>query len=63
MGGSQAAVDARLPTAHACFFSLHLPRYSSDEVLRRNLLYAVENCTALDGDYRAVDDSLAAAWE
>ena len=47
--------------AHACFFSLHLPRYSSDEVMRERLLYAIENCTALDADYRA-DDTLAAAW-
>ena len=59
---AQEALDRRLPTAHTCFFSLHLPRYSSDAVLRRNLLYAIENCTETDGDYRSrgVDDS--AVW-
>ena len=59
----QQVIDTRLPTAHTCFFSLHLPRYSSDEVMRKNLLYAIENCTALDADFRVRgSDALAAAW-
>ena len=44
--------DARLPTSHTCFFSLHLPKYSSEEILRKRLLYAISNCVALDADYR-----------
>jgi hypothetical protein len=31
--------------------------------MRRNLVYAMENCVALDADYRASgDSSLAMAW-
>lgn len=56
-----AFTDSRLPTAHACFFSLHLPRYSSEAVLRERLLYAIENCTVLDADFRATAD-MATAW-
>jgi len=44
--------DSRLPTSHTCFFSLHLPKYSSEKILRRRLLYAISNCVALDADYR-----------
>jgi hypothetical protein len=47
-----SAEDARLPTSHTCFFSLHLPKYSSEAILRKRLLYAISNCVALDADYR-----------
>ena len=33
--------DQRLPNSHTCFNSLHMPAYSSMEVLRRNLELAV----------------------
>jgi hypothetical protein len=46
-GGSP---DNYLPVSHTCFFSIELPKYSSKEVLRRKLLYAIYNCTAIDGD-------------
>jgi HECT-domain (ubiquitin-transferase)/Putative zinc finger in N-recognin (UBR box)/UBA-like domain len=36
--------DKFLPVAHTCFFLLELPRYSSEYVLRRKLLYAIRNC-------------------
>merc|ERR1712151_172560 len=35
--------DARLPTAHTCFSQLLLPRYSSSEKLKANLLLAIAN--------------------
>mmetsp|Transcript_19741 Transcript_19741/g.43146 ORF Transcript_19741/g.43146 Transcript_19741/m.43146 type:complete len:788 (+) Transcript_19741:88-2451(+) len=35
--------DDRLPTAHTCFSQLLLPKYSSTEKLRQNLLLAVAN--------------------
>jgi hypothetical protein len=42
--------DEYLPVAHTCFFSLELPIYSSLEILKEKLLYAILNCVAIDGD-------------
>jgi hypothetical protein len=56
----QVEIDKQLPTASTCFFSLHLPRYSSASVLKDRLLYAIHNCVLMDGDYRL---STAAGWE
>jgi len=39
--------DQSLPTAHTCFFQLDLPRYSSKEVCRQRILFAVQNCVSL----------------
>lgn len=36
--------DGLLPVSHTCFFSIELPRYSTTEILRQRLLYAVHNC-------------------
>ncbi|RYE98630.1 MAG: hypothetical protein EOO41_02145, partial [Methanobacteriota archaeon] len=47
--------DAMFPTSHVCFFALRLPEYSCDEVLRRQLLYAITSCVAMDADYRLAD--------
>ena len=33
-----------LPVAHTCFFSIELPRYTSYEILKAKLLYAITNC-------------------
>ncbi len=43
------AGDEVLPIAHTCFFSIDLPNYSSFEVMRAKLSYAIANCTAIDG--------------
>lgn len=40
--------DSHLPQSHTCFFTLDLPNYSSEAVLRAKLLYAVHNCKAID---------------
>jgi hypothetical protein len=56
--------DAYYPIAHTCFFSLELPRYSSLEICKEKLRYAVFNCQAIDGD--DTDVGIAAAemgWE
>ena len=45
-----ALADEYLPVAHTCFFSLEIPAYSSLEVLHRKLLYAINNCVAIDSD-------------
>ena len=46
------SMDHVLPTAHVCFFALRLPRYSSEAVARRQLLYAINNCVVMDADFR-----------
>lgn len=33
--------DEALPLAHACFFQMELPQYSSDDIMRRRLLAAI----------------------
>lgn len=54
-----AAMDAQLPKSHTCFFALQLPRYSSDEICRRQLLYAIHNCVEMDGDFRLADTEMS----
>jgi len=49
--------DDYLPEAHTCFFSLDLPRYSSKEVLKEKLTYAIYNCKAIDTDFNVHDDN------
>lgn len=57
--------DGYYPTSHTCFFAIDLPQYSSQEVLRQRLLYAITHCQAIDADDTttardAADD--AGAW-
>ena len=40
--------DEALPEAHTCFFTIDLPQYSSEHIMREKLLYAIHNCTAID---------------
>ena len=57
-------VDGMLPVSHTCFFSLELPRYSSLELMKTRLRYAIHNCTAIDGDDTGVGMAAAAmGWE
>jgi len=56
--GQKDNPDKWLPKAHTCFFSLNLPRYSSDAVMRKQLLYAVENCIEMDADFRLADNEM-----
>lgn len=56
------SVDGYLPIAHTCFFAVEMPPYSSEQVLREKLLYAIYNCQEIDAD----GDSVAAnqlGWE
>ena len=39
-----------LPTAQTCFFQIRLPGYSSQEVMKNKLLYAIKNCQTIDMD-------------
>jgi hypothetical protein len=52
--------DAYLPVAHTCYFSLELPCYSSVEVMRRRLEYAMTEGVAIDLDHTVA--ATAAAW-
>lgn len=48
-------MDSQLPKSHTCFFALQLPRYSTDEICRKQMLYAIRNCVEMDGDFRLAD--------
>lgn len=58
--GSSSTMDDLLPAAHTCFFQLDLPAYSTAEVMRSKLLYAVHHCQAIDTDFTANETSGAA---
>mmetsp|Transcript_39042 Transcript_39042/g.63013 ORF Transcript_39042/g.63013 Transcript_39042/m.63013 type:complete len:6535 (+) Transcript_39042:430-20034(+) len=49
-GKPPTKTDSLLPYAHTCYFTIDLPRYSSADIMRRRLLYAIENCPEIDGD-------------
>ncbi|GMI41280.1 hypothetical protein TeGR_g2351, partial [Tetraparma gracilis] len=53
--GAKDNPDTYLPKAHTCFFSLGLPKYSSDEVMKEKLLYAIYNCIEMDADFKLAD--------
>ncbi len=64
-----AAAEERLRngqmfSAHVCFFALRVPRQTDEAVMRRNLLLAITECVAMDGDYRVSgrDAGDAADW-
>jgi hypothetical protein len=50
--GADGNPDEFLPHAQTCFFSLSLPRYSSEDILRTKLLYAIHNSPNMDADVR-----------
>lgn len=49
-GNTPAPLDEYLPFGHTCYFTLDVPRYSSEEIMRSKLLFAIENCPEIDGD-------------
>lgn len=51
-GAAREKPDSYLPHAQTCFFSLSLPAYSSKEILRAKLLYAINNSPTMDADVR-----------
>ncbi|ETI45966.1 hypothetical protein F443_09604 [Phytophthora nicotianae P1569] len=50
--GASSQPDVYLPHAQTCFFALRLPAYTSKEVLRTKLLYAIQNSPNMDADVR-----------
>jgi hypothetical protein len=55
-----STADDLLPRSHTCYFSLDLPRYSNEDVLRKKLLFAIENCTEIDADQTTTGNRSAA---
>ena len=53
--------DQYFPVAHTCFFSIEWPQYSSQQVAFDKLLYAINNCVAIDADNTAEARSNVAA--
>lgn len=51
-GAAREKPDSYLPHAQTCFFSLSLPAYSTKEILRAKLLYAINNSPTMDADVR-----------
>ena len=51
-GGDSERGDALCPTAKTCFFELVLPKYSSKEVLRKRLLFAIHNTGTMETDFQ-----------
>lgn len=49
---SREQADQYLPHAQTCFFSLSLPQYSSRDILKEKLLYAIKNSPNMDADVR-----------
>ena len=54
--------DYPLPSASTCFFSLTLPEYPDKEMLKRKLLFAIENVTTMESDYVTNDVEVGEGW-
>jgi hypothetical protein len=54
--------DLALPSASTCFFSLSLPPYSSKEILKEKLLFAIQNVTTMESDYVTNDAEVGEGW-
>mmetsp|Transcript_33470 Transcript_33470/g.105752 ORF Transcript_33470/g.105752 Transcript_33470/m.105752 type:complete len:543 (-) Transcript_33470:180-1808(-) len=54
--------DRHLPKAHTCFFSLNLPRYTSEDIMAERMRYAMQNCVEMDADFRLSDGEMT-GWD
>lgn len=43
--------DNLLPISHTCFYTLNLPNYSTSEILKEKLIWAISHCDTLDLDF------------
>ena len=46
-GHPRSDIDGSLPRAHTCFFQIDLPAYSSVEIARDRILFAIRNCVTV----------------
>ena len=51
-GAAKEKPDTYLPHAQTCFFSLTLPEYSTKEIMRAKIIYAINNSPNMDADVR-----------
>lgn len=42
--------DNYMPVSHTCFFQFDLPSYSSEAIMKKKIIYAIYNSTAIDAD-------------
>ena len=54
--------DEALPSASTCFFSLTLPNYSSQDILREKLLFAITNVTTMETDFQTNSAEIAEGY-
>jgi len=54
--------DQALPSASTCFFSLTLPEYSSQDILREKLLFAINNVTTMETDFQTNSAEIAEGY-
>ncbi|CAM4811668.1 unnamed protein product [Rotaria magnacalcarata] len=47
---NQCEADRMLPRSHTCSFVLHLPSYSTVEIMYERLNYAITHCSSIDTD-------------
>ena len=51
-----------LPSASTCFFSLSLPDYRNEEILRKKLMFAINNVTTMESDYNTNVEEVMEGW-
>jgi hypothetical protein len=51
-------VDKKMPTSSTWYFTLNLPNYSTYEILRDKLRYAINNCSTIYTDFFPEDGGL-----
>ena len=61
-GYGDADEDGRLLSASTCFFSLSLPEYSSKELLKEKLLFAINNVTTMETDFQTNSAEIAEGY-
>jgi len=44
--------DQYHPTSRTCFFSISIPQYSSYDIAKEKILYAIKHCKDMDNDFR-----------
>eukprot|EP00762_Andalucia_godoyi_P000472 ANDGO_03042.mRNA.1 putative E3 ubiquitin-protein ligase HERC2 len=48
--------DRYLPQSATCFFTIQLPQYSTDEIMRAKLWFAIRHCHSIDTDFNVRPD-------
>jgi hypothetical protein len=61
-GPAKKFPDKYLPHAQTCFFSFSLPEYSTKEIMREKILYAIHNSPNMDADVRLHSSEGAEGW-